>query len=274
MAFYFKNKKGSDKLFINTNFMFDDIDCSEFGIIVVKTNSGMIEMPFGTRRSIIEEKRQFNPVPFFYGVDEEPLTIKITIAKENDGKWNYQERRNIIKWLFQKEYKPLISYDNPDIAYYVIVQGDSTRLDNSLEQGYATIELRANAPWGYSYPKSLLNYSRNMLLNNDTIVIDNRSNIQKFYYPEVQFEILSGTSFSIQNLSLQGEIFEFKNLQPNEIIYVDNNRKFIISNLEKQGVFRRENFNGKWLRLIQGRNRLKVTGDVNLELRLQFPVAL
>lgn len=263
-------------MFIETGFVFDDIDAYErFGIIVVKPDSsGMIQMPFGVNREIIQEKVAGNPIPFFYGVDENQLPIKINIMKEN-GKWSTKERKEIIQWLFQKTYKPLISYDNPDIAYFVLIEGEPQRYDTSLQEGYAELQFRSLAPWGYSYPKSVLYYPKHTLINNNNIItIDNKSNVQKYYYPEIQFEILSGTSFSVQNLSLQGETFEFTDLQTNEILYVNNNKKFIQSSLESNGIFRRDNFNGKWLRLIQGRNRLKIIGDVNLELRVQYPISV
>lgn len=265
-------------MFIETGFVYNDIDSSEFGIIVVRPNdsNGLINMPWGIKRTVLEEKIPLNPIPYLYGVDTEPLIIKIAIMPEN-GLWTSKERRDIVAWLFQSQYKPLISYDDPDVAFFAVAQGSPERFDTGLSSGYAEIEMRCNSCYGYSYPKSKPYYPSSIIhnnINNSIITLENKSNVVQYHYPIVKFELLSGTSFSVQNLTLGGEIFEFTGLQAGEIIYIDNNKKIIQSSLESEGTYRYSNFNKKWLRLIRGQNRLKITGDINIEFTLQFPMSV
>lgn len=264
-------------MFIHEKFVFNNIDCSEYGIIVVRPDSNSIETPWGVNRSIIEEKIPSNPIAFFMGVEEIPLTIKINIAKVDGKKWNGKERREIISWLFLKNYAPLISYDDPDIAYYVLINNDVTRVDFGLESGYVELQFRSLAPYGYSYPKSDIYYPSSIIHNNihnSIITIENKSNILDYYYPKLRFEMLDAGDLTIQNLTVKGETFKFTGLQQGEIIYIDNESRYIESSLQSQGIFRRGNFNKSYLRLTRGKNRLKITGNANLSfVSFQVPMS-
>jgi phage-related protein len=258
-------------LFLEMDAVFDDIYFSDMGLTVISDKSGAREVNFGFKQNIIEEKvRDRN---YFYRVDEEALSFSITVLLDEDKEWSYEKRREIINWLFKKEYKIFRSLDFPNIAYYCIATGDAKITLASMLKGYFTINFRCDASHGWSYPVNTQFYD---LSNNDTytiLEIENIGNIKPYHYPEVEF-LLQGdsTGITIQNLSDSGRIFEFTNLTMGENIYVDNDKQRIITSLSD--TYRLDNFNKNWLRLVQGANQLKITGKCTLQIRCQFPIAL
>ena len=94
----------------------------------------------------------------------------------------------------------------------------------------------------------------------------------KYYKPKIEIELVNNnTDVSLKNLSNNGEIFSFTGLKPNEIISIDNENEFIKSNNQLSNPFSK--FNRKWLKLVYGVNRLEVTGQCNIAVKSQFPIA-
>ena len=86
-------------------------------------------------------------------------------------------------------------------------------------------------------------------------------------YPELQIIKFSNGNLTIKNLTNGGKIFQFNNLVNNEIIYIDNQNRDIISNLYDT---RLDDFNNNYLDLVRGINRLEVVGACKLDFRYQF----
>ena len=257
-------------MFIETDAIFDGTYFSDMNLTLISTGTGAREVNFGTKQNIVEEKvRSKN---YFYRVDEEPLTFSITVLLDEDKEWSYERRREVINWLFKQEYKEFRSLDFPNIVYYVIATGDAKLTLASSQRGYFTIEFRCDAPYGWTYPVSNMYYDLSDNTTSTIIEIENISNI-KTVYPEVEFELKStSSSMSIVNLDDGMRKFEFSGLINNEQIYVDNGKQRIITSVAN--TYRLNKFNKNWLRLIQGANRLQVTGKCILQIRCQFPMAL
>lgn len=238
------------------------------GVKLVRQSTDLIEMPFGYRRQIVEESAPYRAKPFFFGLEKEPLEFSISIMPL-DVQWTREKRLRIVQWLFQDEYKPFISEDAPEVIYYCMPIGDANRFVSGLDQGFATITFRCNSPYAYS-PTYLRTYLSGQSTN--PIEIENLSNVEKFNYPEIEVELLSGTKFSLINLTDGGNEFRFTDLDVGERVYVNNEAKQIISSLPN--TYRLGNFNKKWMRLVQGVNRIQVVGDVNVQFRTVFPLAV
>ena len=258
-------------MFIETDAVFDGTYFSDMDLTLISTGSGAREVNFGTKQSIVEEKvRSKN---YLYRVDEEPLTFSIAVLLDEDKEWSYEKRREVINWLFKKEYKEFRSLDFPNIVYYVIAAGDAKLTLASSQRGYFTIEFRCDAPHGWTYPVSVIDYDLSTNTTSTIIEIENLSNIREVYYPELEF-VLQGTStsLSIVNLSDGLRTFSFSGLNTSEEIYVDNDKQRIITSVAN--TYRLDKFNKNWLRLVQGANRLQITGKCTLQIRCQFPMAL
>jgi predicted phage tail component-like protein len=262
--------------YIDLYFEYDGKKCTEFGIVLVRLDGGMQETNFMPNQSILEDTTT-RDIPYFYGTKKEPLTIPVTVAKINkygdSAIWTYEDKLKISQWLFQQEYKPLIFSDNPNVVYYCMPIGDNKRFFNGLDQGYATLQFRCDAPYGFTYPMQVDTYDLSTNTTTTTLEIDNLSNVNKYYYPEIEFEMVGSTAISLKNLSDGGRIFSFTGLNTDETVYVSNQEgyRFVKSdtNLNRLG-----NFNKNWLRLAQGVNRIEVTGQCKIQLRSQFPISI
>ncbi|GCD11792.1 phage tail domain-containing protein [Clostridium tagluense] len=260
-------------MFINTDFTYDGILSSDMNVHIISTKSGMVEMPFGYSREIIEESVPFRSQPYFFGFQRKCMTLEIELGKigenEKDTEWTYEEKKKLVEWFWQKDYKPFISLDNPELIYYCTPVGDSTRFDNGYAHGYVKLQLRCNSPHAYS-PTYVKSYDYQVGVLN-IIEITNPSNVNEYYYPEVQFKMMNSTSITIRNLTT-GEEFTFTGLNIGENIYVDNSLKQIETDM--LDTYRLSNFNKKWLRLVKGVNRLEIIGKVNVVFRSSYPISI
>jgi phage-related protein len=257
-------------MFNEVNFSYDGISTTAFGLMVVRVGeTGMKERPFGVSRNIVEEKIRGKNSPYFYGIEEDPLQFDITLGKE--GVWTDDFKKSVVKWLFKNDYKPLISDDNTGIIYYCMAVGTPKFYDNSKGEGYITLTMRCDSPYAWSLPTTE-DYDLSTNTGGQIILLNNTSNIVEYYYPEVEITLMEGTDFSLDNLNDTSNAFAFTDLVAGEVIYVNNQRKQIITN--QPGLFRYDNFNKNWLKLVQGVNQIQVNGKVKLHFEMQFPVSV
>lgn len=265
--------------FISDEFEYDGIPSYEMGVSLVSLESDLIETPFGYTRDIKEEKIPHRDKPYFYGFEKECLTLKLTIAKlDSEGnplEWSVDDRIKIVEWLYKDKYCPFISADNPEVIYYCTPVEDGVRFTNRDLKGYATITLRCNSPYAYS-PTYIEEYNHATALS-DIIEINNLSNVKKYYHPEIQVYTNNTTSFKIVNLTDGGREFSFSNLDNNETIYINNEMQRIETDkVDVLGnkVYRLQNFNKNWFRLVKGINRIQIVGDVDVLFRCSYPISI
>jgi hypothetical protein len=107
------------------------------------------------------------------------------------------------------------------------------------------------------------------------IELENRSNINNYYYYPIFEFTLTGDSTDVifRNLSDGGRELTFTGLNQGETIYIDNMRGEIISST---GLPRLSKCNRKWFRLTTGVNRIQIitngTGGINLTTEMKFPI--
>jgi phage-related protein len=260
-------------LFIGEKLIFDDIDLyNQYGLINVDVGtSGMKELPFGVKRSLIEE--QVNNTSYLMGTNDEPLSFRLQLTFADNRKWDIDTRREIVQLLFQKNYKPILSQSYTGICWFVIAEGESKRFDNYLEQGYIDINFRCDASHGWSYPAAVQNFDFTDNSTTTTIELENMSNVEEYYMPEIEFTLTSGSALTLKNLSDGGREFTFSGITTGETIYVNNKNKRILTSLG-DNFYRLSKFNKSWLKLSQGKNYIEVTGKCNLQVRSQFPMSI
>jgi len=247
---------------------YDGISCEDFGLILVQVGSSVTTSSrFGLNRTIQEESVRGRKTPYFYGYDESPHDFPVTFAKY--GEWTDAQKTEVVKWLYKKDYKSFVSNDNIDITYYCMPVGEATFNDTGYGEGYVTLNMRCNSSYGY-LPKQELDFT--IGTSPTTITIVNGSGVNENYYPYLEVTVNSGTSFSLDNLQDSRSAFAFTGLNQGEKLYIDNERKIIET--DAAGVYRMNDFNKKWLRLLPGTNQIEVTGLVTLHFELRFPVAI
>lgn len=241
---------------------------SDFGIYNVSLDSGMFEDQFSAPRTIIETKIRGNPKPYVHGVEYEPITLKLSFAFADT--WDEAKIREVARWLCGQEYyKPLWFAENPTRLFYCMCVDESILVHNGLKQGYITLTMRCDSPYTYTpfFTKGELDFST--ITAPTTFEFANSGDV--VCKPEVWItKIGDGGSVSLVNLSNGSREFKFSStsLQNNEMIYVDNEREYIETNVPN--VYRYKDFNNNFLELVRGRNILQVNGKCKIMFRYQF----
>ena len=249
-------------------FIFDNIQSSDMGIYNVKVDTGFANNPYIGNRDINEKILPNKNTPYFFGTTKDCIEFTITISPL-EKKWDNKLRYDVARWLIKDEYKPLQFADDLTKIYYAICVGSEGLMTDHNYGGYVTLTFRTNSyhAWTTTY-NQLLDLSGSDVNN---IILENKSNVVDFYYPEIEFELKdTNKNITLKNLSDTNREFKFTNLLENEKVYVNNERKEIISDIPS--VYRLGNFNKNWLRLRYGQNNIEVTGKCILKVRSQFPI--
>jgi phage-related protein len=254
---------------IGTKFTFDGISSDSMGVYLSRLESGMITVPYASSKDILENHPNKSLYPFFYGIKFQPLQFDIVISSE-DG-MTKQKLYDLAQWLFKTEYKPFIAEHDEDKMYYVIANNKADFITNGLEQGYIPISFRCRDGFAWT-TDTMQTFDLTSTPTPTTIQMTNGSNIMEYFYPEIEVELLgTDTSFELINLSDNNNNLKFDNLLYNETIYVDNQKRIIVTS-EGDVVNRYSNFNKNWLRLKQGVNNIQVNGNCIIKFRQHFPV--
>lgn len=253
-------------------FQFDGVNSKEKHLKLITVDGKDREFLFGVDQEIIEEESS-GEVPLFLGVKRKCPTIPVTLMKMNE--WNkpipYGERElpDICNWLFKKEYRPFVSWDNPGKVYYIIFT-KGKGFENCAKEGYLNLEMRLSAPFAYSRQLK----DEYEVIGEKTININNDSDVEDFIYPDVEFEMLNESrDLVIENLTL-GEKMEFHNLELNEKIRIYNDGlKDMVSLVDKKrNIFKKSN--KCFMKLIYGRNRIRIIGECKIKFITQYALAL
>lgn len=272
----FTFRGGEDLMFINTEFEFDNENSVDYGLKLVKLEMGSVEQIFGYNRDVVFEQIPNRRTPIYYHHNFQPIAFNITLTRIENNKaitMDSTYRRQIIKWLFKKDFRDFRSLDNPSIVYKVMFTGENKFNNFGLDNGYITLQAFSMYSHAFS-PLTVQTFDFSDITSPTIFRISNPSNIEDYYYPEIEFELQgASTGIQIKNISDSGSIFKFSELQTGEKIYVDNENKIIISDVPF--VYRLGNLeNQQFFRLIYGVNQLEITGKCILQIRSQFPIAI
>lgn len=258
--------------FRNIGFTFDGVNAEDLGYYIVSldsTNSSVL----GTSRTIIEEETN-NFAKSFQGVKYNEFSFEITITKSNGSKFLPFTEEDIFflnNWLMKPEdYRIFISHQNRDILYYVLFT-DMSDVRFEDETGYITLKMRLSSGCSYS---TVAHHTHKVAVNH-TIEIYNKSNVEDYVYPDVNFitRFESNNGIRIINQTL-GETMEFWNLPPNhEFMCYNEGLKQVVcvtnGELNIQPLF-----NKKWLRLAYGRNVIRIEGACDIDIFFQNKIAI
>ena len=265
---------GSNTSFVNQEFMISGYKSSDLGISgcsIIKTgdsDNGMIQTPFISGSDIVETEipRVYTRVYHFH--KEEPLTLDLKFSLLEDS-FTSNMRYQIATLFSGTTYKEFISVDDICKYYYVMCSNQANLFLANNDCGYFEINLRCAHPFALTRPY-IYTFDLSTSVAYANVVIDNYDNVgDAYYYPQITFMTNSSTTGAyITNLSNNGSIFSFSGLNPSETIFVDNQKKQILSD---SGSYRYSNFNVGWLSLIYGKNYLTLSPGCIYQFRCQFP---
>jgi len=170
--------------------------------------------------------------------------------------------------LGKSTYLPLriVQDDIADISFNVILTKSTNLYIGNLNYAM-TLHARCDRPWGiYTPPDFIRTYASGSLSGSpidDTITYTNSSVYDGYNKPTITITMreFDAGYVTITNLTDDpSRQFSFTNLDPNEVITVDNDKGVITSSGSS---LRMANFVGKnFLRLVQGVNDLNIVGTV------------
>lgn len=263
------------KTFRAQYFKYKGINSRDFGLAVVSIGDDTSPNFYGLDRSVVTEASG-GIVPLFKGFEYNCPQITVTMAKLNEdftklAPISKEDEFKINQWLYgDEEFHPLQSDDNDDVVYYAAFIKSEKYL-NYFRHGYIKATFQLDSPCAYT-PLRHNNYL--VRHGEKTFEINCKTNVEKFHYPDVEF-ILKGNNRNVKitNLTLN-ETMEFNDLPAESHIYCYNDglKQIVCKNDEDLNV--RPNFNKVWLRLVYGKNLIKVEGDCDIDIIAQYKLAL
>ncbi len=251
-------------------FLFDGKDSEDFGLNIIKMESGFYPSPYIMGQAIVEDHIADKHLNYFYGVKKEPISFRVTFSLL-DEEFTSDKKFDLARWLVHEEFKPFQTFDDLDKYYYVIATEQSDFISGGNQKGYFTIHFRTNDPWAYTR-RIVKTYDLSTITEPENIIMVSKANAVKYYYPELEIEICDYEGdIELINKSNKNKVFKFEDLNDGEIIYIDNLKHKIISdNLSVHS--RLNNFNKGWLELVYGRNKIEVKQPCKLKLITEFPI--
>lgn len=248
------------------DFYYNGKTSDEMGIYMIQTGGGMKSTPFLAEREIISEKIAGNDIPYVHGMNRSPLSLKLTLSCL-DGLWTYEKRRELARWLDVDGFKEFYSYDKPSKKYYLSYVGGIDLTHNGNQQGYIEVEFKNISPYSYS-PILTKDFDLSNIITTTTIDLTNDGDNDLLPELWITKKGISG-DVQIKNMNDGGKVFLIKNLSiNNEIVYFDNKYRHIETSLPLLN--RYDDFNGNYLKLKRGINKLEVTGACVLNFKYQF----
>lgn len=255
-------------MFISEEFWFDGVFSKDMSILLVTTESEIINNYGFIYSKELESDKTLNNNPYYKIGEEnvEDITLYFCLANMNGQSyvWDDFTLERIYDWLVQKDFKPFISKDNPELTYYLKAKKVTRKFTKDMK-GYLEIVFQPYTNYAYVDFNKPIKVSRPI-----EIKINNKSNIEDEYcFPVFEIENLGNEDIVIGNTSLDSEPLVITGLDLNEKIYVDN-LLYVVQTDE--GLNRFDCCNRNWIKLKKGNNILKLTGNFNITISAKFPI--
>lgn len=240
-----------------TEFMYDGISSTTYGLKIASLDSNVMEEISYVVPNIIVEKTKKSNVYHYIDIDyESPPVFEFSVISQVPI--NEEILRNILCWLdARKGFKPLVLLQQ---GYDTLTYNCIFTVTNLIYHANNIVGLNLSATFDSKYVKGKPIKTTIEVDGEKTINLYNPSdNIDEYIYPLVEFTLSkeSNGDIAIVNITDNKERkFEFKklNIENGSTYIVDNDLKIVQGDTD--GLL--ENFNKKWLRLLKGRNKIKI----------------
>ncbi len=261
--------------FWGSEFIFDDMTCTEFGLMVYHFGSeGQEDVSF-QNGSMLEDRISSRYDALSYGLVqnqalEYTLVFGANIESLDAGAFiDRYEVEAIAAWLTghnTRKWLTIVQDDMDSFRYKCMISELKLITYGDLPWAFSC-KVSCDSPFAYTSPQE----DEYVVKGSRQIRFFNRSSYNGFYRPKMEITLNSGDGFSITNLSDNNRIFQFDGLPSGDplIICVDNKNQVITNNMDLNLY---PNFNMKFFRLIRGDNLLDVEGDITIKFICEFPV--
>lgn len=266
------SKKGGGKMIRESeHFHFAGRKSTDFNIRNVSIEEGLYAEQVVAGKEIEEIYIPGRNEPYFFGIREEPKTIKLRFAFPNG--WNDKLIDDVIRWLNVDTYQPLYFEGDIDKVFYVIPIDGIDKIHNGLKEGYLELNMRCNSSKSYSheimtpiYDTEKLSYKQDV--DFPIIKLGNKGHFSTF--PKIWIEKINDyhEEIIIYNKTNSNEMFKFEGIEIGEKLFIDCRKEII--NTNKERTHRYDNFNDNYLELIYGENILAITNNIRIRFGLKY----
>jgi phage-related protein len=160
----------------------------------------------------------------------------------------------------------MVFSESPDKIYWCIPVGEPI-ISHQGTQGFVTMNFRCHAPWATSpiFSSPIYDLTSNPLEGTIVEIVNNGDLPMPLL---INVEIISDSSFSIQNLSDSGKTLSMTGLDVNEILEINTSDESVSTS--KLLTYRYDQFSGEYLFLIRGVNRLLIKGNIKLQMQYEL----
>ena len=258
-------------MFISDKFIFNGIHSDEMSVALVTFDSEIFNkygLEFNQEISLSKGGRDMSH--FIEGnVDIKEIELNIALIDDEDSPlvWDDDTLIDVTNWLITDSFVEFISEDNIDLIYYF----KTTKIVKNFthdKKGYLQVTFQ---PFSNSaYKKFIKKYTFN---NPGSFTVNNISYLREMYKPIIEIKNLGDKSnvISIENETLKNEPFVIQDLDNNELVKIDGLLGTVYNENNDNLLMK---CNRKWLQLTRGKNKINVSGDVEICIKCQFPTMM
>jgi len=260
--------------FWGTEFIFDGIPCSEFGMMVYHFgSSGQDDVSF-QNGSIVEDRISSRYDALTYGlVQNQSLEYTLVFganmeSMDANSSLDRYDVESIAAWLTGHSVRKwlVISQSDMEPFRYKCMISELKLITYGDMPWAFSCTVSCDSPFAYRLPEEFAY----MVSGETEVRLFNRSSYNGFYRPKMEITIHGDDGISIQNLSDNNRTFQFSELPGGRslVIYVDNQNQVITNNMDLNLY---PCFNMKFMRLVRGDNILKLAGHAEVKFICEFP---
>lgn len=249
--------------FWGRSFIFDGVPSESYGLLIQDIDADAINRSMASSSMEISEQKIYRvATPYLYGMTPSPK-LEFSFSAFSDVEMDANQFELVSKWLFSsRQYKSLQidQFDMQDVIFYCIFQEPEVVRVANLIHGFSTT-VSCNSPFAFKYPKTTTyTYTASVVDTTETFYNES-DDTGDYLVPSEMIVTMNNVAggFSITNLDDNSRIISFSGLNANEVLTISPKLQTITSST---GLLRLANSNKKFLRLVPGRNRLRVQGNV------------
>lgn len=258
-------------MFISDKFIFNGVHSDEMGVALITFNTNVLNTYGLNFNSKVSLNKGGKDMSHFVQAEDDIEEIELNIALVNSEYmpivWDDETIMHITGWLTTDSFVEFISEDNIDLTYYLKTTKIVKHFNHNKE-GYLQVTLQPFSNCAY------IKYSKEYTFDNpNSFIIENISNLNEMYKPILQIKNLGDASniITIENTTVESEPFIIQGLDHNEVVQVDSLLGTVYNEKNENLLMK---CNRKWLKLTKGKNVINVSGNVEVDIKCQFPVIL
>lgn len=258
-------------MFISDKFILNGVHSDDMSVALITFDSDVLNTYGLNFNSKVSLNKGGKDMSHFVQADDDIEEIELNIAlvdsEYSPMAWDDETIIHITDWLTTDSFVEFISEDNIDLTYYLKTTKIVKHFNHNKE-GYLQVTLQPFSNCAY------IKYSKKYTFDNpDSFTIKNRSNLKEMYKPILQIKNLGDTSniITIKNATVEDEPFIIQGLNNNEVVKIDSLLGTVYNDKNENMLMK---CNRKWIKLAKGENVLNVSGNIEIDIKCQFPVIL